>query len=160
MANTLAKKFEAKVPDDWRRTFPGSVIIRLPDQMTGYKDTSKNPCDYVAFAYGMLYMLEVKSHKGNTFPFSCLTQYENLSSYLGYEDVRVGVILWLYEHDAVMYVPLNSIKQMKADGLKSVNIKMLDNENCKYKIVRIPSEKKRIYMDSDYSVMLTLKDGD
>ena len=160
MANTLAKKFEAKVAEDWKQSIYGSVIIRLPDQMTGYKDTSKNPCDYVAFAHGMLYMIEVKSHKGNTFPLSCLTQYENLSSYLGYDDVRVGVVLWLYDHDAVMYIPLNSIKQMKADGLKSVNIKMYNDENCKYRIIKIPSEKKRIYMDSDYTIMLTLKDGD
>ena len=45
---------------------------------------------------------------------------------------------------------------MKKDGKKSVGISAVDN----YNIIEIPSVKKRVFMDSDYSVLLSLKDGE
>lgn len=47
---------------------------------------------------------------------------------------------------------------MLKDNKKSVNIKMLD-ENV-YKIIDIPSKLIRTFMQSDYSILKTLKDGD
>ena len=42
---------------------------------------------------------------------------------------------------------------MRGDGLKSVNVKnALDN----YYIIDIPSKKKRVFMDSDYSVLTNI----
>ena len=64
----------------------------------------------------------------------------------------------MIDHDTVMYVPLSSIAQMKADGKKSVNIKMLADDT--YRIIQIPSEKKRVFLDSNYSVLADLRDGE
>ena len=58
--------------------------------------------------------------------------------------------------DKVFYVPISTITQMKNDGCKSVGIKALD----KYKIYEIPSIKKRTYMTSNYSILLTLQEGE
>lgn len=41
---------------------------------------------------------------------------------------------------------------MKNDNIRSFGIKHLNNE--KYKSIIIPSIKKRVFMDSDYSVLL------
>ena len=60
------------------------------------------------------------------------------------------LILWLYEKDLVLYVPINTISQMMIDGKKSVGIRDLD----KYNIIKIPSIKKRVFMDSDYSFLI------
>ena len=46
---------------------------------------------------------------------------------------------------------------MKEDGLKSINIKTYEQ----YPHIDIPSVKKRVFMDSDYSVIFdTLKELD
>ena len=46
---------------------------------------------------------------------------------------------------------------MKEDGKKSVGIASIEDG---YNIIEIPSIKKRIFMDSDYSILLNLKDGE
>lgn len=50
---------------------------------------------------------------------------------------------------------------MKKDGEKSINYKKLVDKGYKkdYNIIMIPSEKKRVFMDSDYSVLLNLPEG-
>lgn len=47
---------------------------------------------------------------------------------------------------------------MKQDGKKSVNINKSFDEG--YNIKEIPSIKKRIFCDSDYSILKDLKDGE
>ena len=64
--------------------------------------------------------------------------------------------MWVQAQSAVLYVPLLTIAKMKADGKKSVNIKTIDEEGYDY--VRIPSVQKRVFLDSDYSVLLELPD--
>lgn len=44
------------------------------------------------------------------------------------------------------------MKKMHDDGKKSINIKMLSTGE--YKLVDIPSQKKRTFLESDYSVLL------
>jgi hypothetical protein len=47
---------------------------------------------------------------------------------------------------------------MKKNGEKSFNIKMLEEKS--YNIIEIPSVKKRVYLDSDYTILTSLKDGE
>lgn len=158
MSDNVGKKFEAQFKKDWLR-IPNISIDRLYDTMNGYKSISQ-VCDYIVYHYPNIFYLEVKTHKGNTFPFSNLTQYDKLQEKRGIRGVRAGVVLWLYEHDAIMYVSAYEISRMKHDGLKSINIKMYNDENCKYKIVKIPSIKKRVFFESDYSVLFDLEEGE
>ena len=158
MADAVGKKFETQFKRDFLR-IPDISIDRLYDTMNVYKSISQ-VCDYIVYHYPNIFYLEVKTHKGNTFPFANLTQYDKLIEKSGIKGVRSGVVLWLYEHDAIMYVPVCEIKKMKKDGLKSINIKMYNDDNCKYKIIKIPSEKKRVYFESDYSVLFNLEEGD
>lgn len=62
------KKFEEKFKEDWKRTFPQSVILRLADQQSRYYGASSNPCDFICFVNNNLFFIECKTHKGNTFP--------------------------------------------------------------------------------------------
>lgn len=158
MALNNGKKFEAKFKEDWAKAFPHSFLLRLYDQVSGYKVTSQNPCDFIGYVQPNLYLLECKSHKGNIFPWTALTQYDKLTKYVGIEGVRVGVVLWMQDHDTVVYLPISSITAMMNNNCKSFNVKML-KENT-YKILVIPSVKKRIFMESDYTVLKTLADGD
>lgn len=158
MADSLGKKFEQKFALDWRKSFPNTFLYRLKDQMTGYKVTSQNPCDFLAFHHKKLWLLECKETKENTFNFAKLTQLENLKSYLGLEDVYSYVIIWFSTHDKVIAVPIMTVVKMKEDNLKSINVKMLQDKS--YNIIEIPSVKKRVFLDSDYSGLLNLKEGE
>lgn len=126
--------------------------------MNGYKETSGNPCDFLCFPGEKLFMVECKEHKGASIPFTAIPQYERLLEFKGLPKVFPGVMLWLSEKDLVMWISIVEMEKMVKDGKKSIGIKMLDEKS--YNIVVIPSEKKRVYMDSDYSILISLKDGE
>ena len=147
------KEFERKFAEDWVKSFPSSFIFRLKDDVSKYKMTAANPCDFICFVKKHLYLLEIKTIKGNTFPFSNLSQYDKLLSYSDIDGLVAGVIIWFNERDKVFFVPIQTAQKMRGDGLKSVNVKnALDN----YYIIDIPSKKKRVFMDSDYSVLTNI----
>ena len=106
--------------------------------------------------YPNIFYLECKSHKGASIPLSNITQYDNLVKKVGLPGVRSGVVLWLYEKDKVFYIPTQTITRLKQEGEKSVGLRHVG----KYRMIEIPSYKKRVFMDSDYSVLLTLNDWD
>lgn len=95
---------------------------------------------------------------GNTFPLANLTQYDKLKDKVGVPGVRTGVVIWFIDHDTVWYVPIATITKMKEDGKKSVNVKK--DLEAGYRIINIPSQKRRVFLDSDYSVLLNLEDND
>ena len=153
MANNRGKQFEEQFRKDFLKTFPDGFILRLPDQMSGYKSYSQNPCDFICFTNGKLFLIECKSHKGASLPFDVITQFDKLASYSDIPDVYAGVVIWLYEKDKVLYAPINLIKRLKGEGKKSIGIKALNEYE---EFIEIPSEKKRVMMSSDYSILLNL----
>lgn len=157
MANNKGKQFEVKFKEDFKRSFPNSTIDRIYDTTNGYK-TISNISDFIGYNYPNIYYLECKSHQGNTFPLTNLTQYDKLKAKVGIKGVRAGVVLWFIDHDKVCYVPISTITQLKKDDKKSVNVKMLEDKS--YNIYEIPSVKKRVFLDSDYSILADLKEGE
>ena len=154
MGLSRGKQFEKKFANDFLK-IENSSLDRLYDVTSGYKSISQIS-DFIGYIYPNIFYLECKTHKGNTFPLANLTQYEKLLPKVGIKGVRVGMILWMIEHDVIVYIPISSIKKMKEDGKKSFNIKML-KENT-YRIIEIPSVKKRVFLDTDYSVLKNLKE--
>lgn len=155
MAINKGKKWEEQFEKDWKESFPNTFCFRLKDQQSMYKEASKNPCDYICFPNTKLYLVEVKSHKGNTFPFDCLRQYELLKSYKDVKNCICCVVLWFIDHNKVLYIPIEEIIKMKeTDKLKSINIKMLQTKE--YNIIDIPCEisGRRIYPKCNYSVIM------
>lgn len=142
------KKFEQQVKSDLLKSFPNSFVLRLPDQQSGYYGTSQNICDFILFTNKTLFLLECKSHKGNTFPLSNLTQFGKLQQYKNVNDLKAGVIIWFIDHDKVVYVPIQNVIQMIDDGSKSINIKDSD------KYIELPSQKKKTFLNTDYTKLL------
>ena len=156
MAQSKGKEFEARFKQQFLASFPNSFILRLPDQVSGYKYTSSNICDFIGYAKGKLYLIECKTHLGASFPLSNLSQYNKLLPYVGIPGVSVGVVLWLIDKDKIFYVPISTVIQMKIKNKKSISYKDID----KWRIIEIPSIKKVVFMDSDYSVLDILEEGD
>jgi penicillin-binding protein-related factor A (putative recombinase) len=156
MATNYGKKWEQKIKEDFQR-IPDVSIDRIYDSMSGYKTISNNS-DFIAYMYPNMFYLEAKSTHGNTFSISKLTQYDKLITKVGIKGVRVGVVLWFIDHHKCLYVPLSTFKQLKDDGHKSVNIKMLTDKT--YNIHEIPSIQKRIFLDCDYTYLKQLQEGE
>lgn len=156
MALSRGKQFENKLKSDFSKV-PGSHIERIYDNVSGYKSI-RGRSDFIGYIFPNMFFLECKSHKGNTFPFSELRQYEDLLEVSGIHGIRCGVVLWMIDHDLVVYLPISTVKKMKNNNKKSFSVK--DLENGEYKIIKIPSKKKRVFMDSDYRILTTLGDGD
>lgn len=145
------KKFEKQFEKDWDNCFPDTFLLRLPDQQSRYYGTSRNICDYIAFNNQRLYLLELKSIKGGTFPLSNLKQYELLANYSNHENILVGVIIWFREKDRVVFVPIDTFTKLYEDKKKSFNVKYIDSKE--YNCLGIPSVKKRTLMTSDYRIL-------
>lgn len=157
MAQNRGKQFEVKLQEDIKKSFNGQCfLMRVPDQMNGYKSTSKNLCDFILFIKGQLFLIEAKTVLGNTFPLTNFTQFDKMTAIPAEKGIHRGVMIWFQDHSAVLYVPLSTIAKMKSDGKKSVNIKKINEEGYDY--LRIPSTQKRVFLDSDYSVLLDLPD--
>lgn len=149
------KKFEERFRLDWSNSVDGSCIVRLYDTTSGYLSIS-TISDFVCYKYPNIFFIECKTHKGASIPFDAISQYSKLIKVSGINGVRAGVVLWLYEKDKVLYIPVRVIKEIKDAGEKSVGLRHLE----KYGITEIPSEKLRVFMKSDYSVLLSLGEGD
>lgn len=149
------KSFEEKFKEDWKKSFPDGTLDRLYDTMTGYRSIS-TVSDFICYNYPYMYYIECKTHKNASLPFTNITQYDKIKMKVGIKGVRAGVVLWLYDKDKVIYVPISTITQMKKDGKKSVGLKAIEEG---YNIIEIPSKKKRVYMDSDYTCLLDLEEG-
>lgn len=156
MAVSYGKQWEQKVKEDFLK-LSDSTIDRLYDVTTGYR-TLSNVSDFIGYKMPNIFYLEAKSVRGNTFPLTNLTQYEKLKPKVGIPGVRVGILLWFMEHDKCLYVPISTITQLKKDNKKSINIKMI--EENKYNIYVVPSVKKRVFLDCDYTLLTTLQDGE
>ena len=154
MAVNRGKQWEAKLKEDFSK-LPGAYIYRVPDNMSGYKGIS-GISDFIAYKFPKIFFIEAKTILGNTFPLSNFTQFDKLMTIPDVRGIHRGVMIWFQDHSAVLYVPLLTIAKMKADGKKSVNIKKIEEEGYDY--IRIPSIQKRVFLDSDYSVLLELPD--
>lgn len=153
MADNLGKKFEVKFKEDFSK-IPGSSIDRIYDVTNGFYGL-RNICDYIGYIYPNIYYIECKSILGNTFPLANLKQYDKLIKKIGIKGVIVGVVLWFRDHDKVIFVPIDTVTQIKNEGKKSIHVKMIGDPN--YKIIDIPSIKKRTFLDSDYTVLLNME---
>lgn len=153
MSNTkLGKQFEIQFKKDWKQSFPNTFIYRLPDQITGYKDTSQNPCDFLAFNNNTLYMLECKETTEGTINFSKIPQLDRLKEFIGLNNVKQFIIVWYSQHDKVIACPASEALKMRDDGKKSISLKMLEDKS--YNIIEVPSTKKRVFMESDYTCLV------
>lgn len=149
------KQFEDRFKKDFEESVPNSTIFRLADQISYLKETSRNPCDFICFANGFLYLTECKSTHASTFNFNKLKQYDKLLPYSKKWHVHPIVVIWFEDYDEVLIARIDSIKKMKDDGLKSINVAKTDRNM--YNIITVPSIKLRVFLKSDYTCIDKLK---
>lgn len=135
------KQFENSVKKSWQK-IPDSFIMRIPDNQ--YTD---NICDFIAHKDDKTYLLECKSHKGNTFPLKNLTQFDKMMLYKDITNIEPYVIIWYIDHKTVIAVRIDDVDNIRKNGYKSINIKDIHNHN---NIVTVPISISKIYPDCDF----------
>ena len=143
------KQFEDQVRIGLSKV-PETSVDRLIDPQNGYAGV-RNICDFIVYHYPHQYYVECKSCYGNTLPFSNITknQWDGLYEKSKFAGVYAGVIVWFIDHDMTLWVPIQTLHRMKAEGRKSINIKKPEELDGEYLI--IPGDKKRILFDYDFS---------
>jgi len=97
-------------------------------------------------------MLECKETQEGTINFSKIPQLDRLKDYIGMEKVEQYIIVWYSKHDKVIACPASEALKMRADGHKSISLKMLADKS--YNIIDVPSTKLRVFMESDYTCLI------
>ena len=150
----LPKKFETQVFKAFSEV-DGVSIDRIPDQVTKYKGSSTNICDYVVYKQPTLLYLECKTVHGNTLPFSNIrqNQWDGLIEKAKIPGVKAGVICWWVDKDVTLYISIQDLVTMTNWGTKSVRYDVYEALQCeKYEdvgIVKVEGKKKRTYFDYD-----------
>ena len=163
MAYSLGKKFEEKVKEDWEKQFPNNFFTRLPDQQSRYKGQSSNICDFIGFVNKKLFLIECKETKETTFNFKMnlgvgdttkkrKSQYERLLEHKNEEDTYPGVLLWFSSYDVIVWLDITKIEKMIDDGLKSFNVKMIEDNT--YDVVIVPTKKLVRFLQCDFSFFI------
>lgn len=167
------KEFERQVYKNLSEV-EGVSIDRIPDQVTKYKGSSSNICDFIAYKYPKLLYLECKSTHGASLSIYSEpkpdkkgelhgfygnirdNQWEGLLKKSELIGVRAGVIIWFVDKDVTMYVPIEVLKRLRDEGYKS--IKYTDNDLIVYSdnqtlriVAPIKGKKKRTMFEYDFT---------
>ena len=157
MAKNKGKEFERRFLDDWKSTVDNSMAYRLYDVTIGYKSIA-HAGDFICYKYPHCFILDTKSKEGNTLPFSDLRQYDKMLEYRDIKGLHVGFIVWFIDHDKIIWLPVETMKKIKNNDLKSFNINKMKSED--YFFLEIPSKKLRTFMSSDYSKLVEYYNGE
>lgn len=144
MAQNKGKKFEDVIKQSFEKV-PNLSIDRLRDSPRKLKNVD-NPSDFIVYKKPHQVYVECKSHKGNTFPFSCIReeQWKGLYDKTFVYGVKAGAIIWFIDHDITIWVDIEMLMAWRSEH-KSINIK--DLEQLDY--IKIDGKKKRVYFDYD-----------
>lgn len=133
----------------------GFDVNRVADNTAGYMG-GRNICDFITYVYPHIYYMEMKTVKGNTLPFSNITQnqWAGLQEKEKIEGAGAGIIVWFMEHDKTFFVSADCMQKIKNEGIfKSLHIRDLrlkseEFEKGRYhKCFEITGIKKRVFFD-------------
>lgn len=140
------KQFENVIRDSFLK-IPNVSVDRLHDQMTGFKVTSANVCDFIVYKKPYEYYIECKSVHGASLPFSNITdnQWNGLLEKSKIDGVFAGVICWFIDKDVTKFIPIDELELEKQHGWKSIRYDIKQYNG----VVEIKGKKKRVLFDYD-----------
>lgn len=156
------KDFEGEVRNSIEKV-DGVYILRLYDPQGGYLSVA-NPCDFIAYKKPTMYMLECKSHKGNTLPIYSNdpkkkygvftnTQWEGMLN-ASEKGIVAGAIVWWIDRDVTKFIPIDVLQHYRDMGMKSIRY-----DDPFSAIFPIKGTKKRIYFDYDFTEFFNIFGG-
>ena len=155
--NDRGKQWEECFKENFKASFPGCFIDRVPDQTSMYKG-STNKCDFYCFTQKHFFMIECKTTaKENTFNFDKIPQIGrmlefNEKEHITEENIIQGIIIWFEAKRKVLWCPLSECIRMIKDGKKSINSAKSISEG--YKLIEVPITIKRVFPECNLKILL------
>ena len=126
----------------WRGSIPSSIwSYRLKDDTSGFLGVC-NPCDFILFYKGRIYLQELKTHKGKSLPFSAITkgQWEGLYAASKYKGIKAGIVINFREYNKTFYVDIIELIRFRS----KTNKKSINMDDLMEIGVVVISKKKRV----------------
>lgn len=117
----------------------------------GSRFTPKNICDYIAYKNGALYLLELKSHKGSSLPYTAISDYQlkGLSD-IDYLGIKAYFIINMRDKEKTYAIEALKIKTyIETSGRKSIPISFMESEG-----IEIKGIKRRTRFEYDVGELL------
>lgn len=148
------KDFEASFRKQMESS--GFDVNRVADNTAGYMG-GRNICDFITYLYPNIFYFELKSTKGNTLPFSNITdnQFTGLIEKESVNGAGAGIIVWFVEKDKTFFVSAEALRNIRNQGSRSLHIDDLTEralcfDECKYhRCFEIKGRKKRVFFEYD-----------
>ena len=142
MAKNEGKKFE----EDFKNSVPATAYIyKLKDaggwsNATNTRFTVNNICDYIMYSKPTMYLLELKSFKGKSLPYSNIkkNQTKGLLDASKYAGIRAGIVANFRGLNETYYIDIRELAKFK----KSSNRKSYPLDLFQKKGQLIEQEKK------------------
>lgn len=140
------KRFE----DNFRKSIPDNIFYyRFRDGTSSWDKGSKtrfqqrNICDCMLYNGKYLYLLELKSTKGKSLPFSNIrqNQVDDLMKASRHDNVIAGMVVEFSVLGQVYFMPIDLVKNWFYESeRKSIPLKSFQNEPC----IKIPGKKLKV----------------
>ena len=147
------KRFE----EDFKKSIPTDMFYyRLRDGTSSWGDQANtrfqatNICDYIVFANETLYLLELKSTKGTSIPYTSLrdNQIDGLFDALSKKgDIRAWFVINFREKEETYMLSVVNVKAFMIESTR----KSIDYQFIKDNGKLIPQTKKRTRITYDFS---------
>lgn len=126
-------------------------VHRLPDQTSHFMG-STNPCDFLVFKSPALFHIECKTTARNRLPLANISknQITQLSTVVNYKNSYAGVLIWFYENDITLYVPIqtiNALTLLKEKSISMETVKVLPH-------IVVSGEKKKVFYNYNINKLL------
>jgi recombination protein U len=137
------KKFE----EDFKKSVPGNVFfLRLKDgggwsNAENTRFTPSNECDSIMYDGKTLYLLEFKSHKGKSLPFTCISEKQLISLHkaTGYNGIKAGYLINFRDVQETYFIEACYVTAF----VNSAERKSIPYEFVKSMGIKVPQEMKR-----------------
>lgn len=142
---SYGKDFEAQVYADLKK-LDNISVDRLKDDTLKFSGV-KNPSDFIVYKKPYEIYLECKSHYGKSIPFTAISQTRDLYEKSQIDGVIAGIIVWYVDLGVTMYIPAQSLAEMRADGWKSINCSKLIDSDYEHHLMK--GRRKKILFEYD-----------
>lgn len=149
MNDGLGKQAETKIKDWLDHPERGYAFTRLYDQMTGFYQVSRNPCDFIVYKQPNVYYIESKALWGDRFDFINIQphQMKGLMDKSKIPGVYGLVIVLFATYHRAFAFHATDINRLEESGVKSVNITKIDSWKLPYKEIRTIDNPRKKWKD-------------
>ena len=126
--------------------------LRLYDQVSGFVEVSKNPCDFIVYKYPYEYYVECKTIHGASIPITNLVQLDRLQQRCTKKGLFGKFIIWFVDKQETYWVDYKYIRMCLTLNYKSINHTVLFEASKENNLVKlIPATYARVFGKYDLS---------